>query len=550
MMSGFLLAAVVGAPAVAAMLMVVLSPPAATAGKWAVRGSAVAVVGAVGSLILTGADAAPTAVLELTDGHQVGLVADRATATIAVLTAAVSLVVQSFATRSLRGDPRASRFFVSSCLLTAATASTAVSADAIGLGVAWLATSVALTGLLRHRYEWDEAHRAARLTARTFVLGDLALLTAIAIATSSLGGIDLRALEGAARALESSRLDIFGAGWDRLDAVAVLLVIGGLCRSALIPAHRWLPATLAAPTPVSALLHAGVVNGIGVLLIRFSPVVGSSSAAMSLAFATGAVTAIIATAIMLIRTDVKGSLVWSTAGQMGFMTVQLGVGAFGAALFHLIGHAMYKASLFLGAGGSISASARRRHFSEPPKTVGRTTRTITAAVMPMVGLVAAIGLVDPSGSSAAKVLIGFFGWVTGARLVEGWLLSAPMSPSTAAATVLLGAGWPLAYVSAVTVFERFVGSAAPMNAPGAVTTPWLIGTIIVAAAGAAPLTMSPVHIGLRWRRRVFATLVGWGIPAYASRAAATSSWRHRAGGSGDSAVSTVARRSTRRSASG
>jgi NADH:ubiquinone oxidoreductase subunit 5 (subunit L)/multisubunit Na+/H+ antiporter MnhA subunit len=117
---------------------------------------------------------------------------------------------------------------------------------------------------------------------------------------------------------------------------------------------------------------------------------------MALAFAVGAVTALFGTAVMLVRTDVKGALVWSTSGQMGFMVVQLGVGAFAAALFHVVGHALYKAALFLGAGDAISAHGR----PDPATHLG--LDHAAALTSPMTRCM--VGVVAPLGSLRARAL--------------------------------------------------------------------------------------------------------------------------------------------------
>ncbi len=120
-----------------------------------------------------------------------------------------------------------------------------------------------------------------------------------------------------------------------------------MARAGSFPLHGWLPATAATTTPVSALLHAGFVNAGALLLLRYAAV--PSAVGPWVVAVAGAITMIVATLAMLTRPDVKGRLVQSTAAQMGFPALGLRLGAFGVALVHAIGHALYKASLFLGA---------------------------------------------------------------------------------------------------------------------------------------------------------------------------------------------------------
>lgn len=493
----FLLLPVLGPLAAAALILLGRVTPDSGA-RWALAGAGVATVGSLALLVATAADGPVALVAESDDGRAiVGLVADRTGAVLAALTSAVALVVLSFAGRALQADPRASRFFATASVLTAATTSVALMATLAGVAAAWVVTSVALVVLLGHRAGWTASATAQRRTGATFAVGDLALLVAVVVSVVAVGDLDLRALGADAAALDTSTLHL----------VAVLLVVAGVCRSALIPAHRWLSSTLAAPTPVSALLHAGVINGIGVLLIRTHPLVGESAPAMALTFATGAATAVIATAVMLVRHDVKGGLVWSTAGQMGFMAVQVSVGAFAAALFHLVGHAMYKAAAFLGAGGSVSAVARSRHLPRPVETVSRPVAIALAALLPAAGIAAAFVAVDPDGSTAAKVLVATFGWLAGARLVHGWLRAAPASSSAVGLAVAGGVVAPFTYVAAITGFERFVADSAPMTAPSAVGTVPVVATIAVVALATLALFVGGSTAG---RQRVFALLHGFG----------------------------------------
>lgn len=123
-----------------------------------------------------------------------------------------------------------------------------------------------------------------------------------------------------------------------------------MARSVQVPFHAWLPETMDAPTPVSALLHAGIVNAGGILLIRFAPIVARVPEACLMLSVVGTVTIVVGALAMSQQVRLKQSLAWSTIGQMGFMTVQCAVAAFPAALLHLLGHGAYKAKAFLRSG--------------------------------------------------------------------------------------------------------------------------------------------------------------------------------------------------------
>ncbi len=140
----------------------------------------------------------------------------------------------------------------------------------------------------------------------------------------------------------------------------MLLVFGAITKSAQFPFHTWLPLTLETPTPVSALMHAGIVNGGGYLMIRMSPLVGEVPWAMTTLAIFGAVTACYASVVMLTQTSVKNFLAYSTIAQMGFMILQCGLGAYPAAMLHIIAHSLYKAYAFLNSGSVIKERGSMR----------------------------------------------------------------------------------------------------------------------------------------------------------------------------------------------
>lgn len=509
-------------PALAAVAIVASPPvgwstPTGAVGdrsqRWALRAAAAAFVVAVVVTVVVAVDGPVAAVINGNDGAALfGLYATRVTTLLGLLTTGVGLVVQSFAGRNLQGDLRGRRFFVLASLLTAATTSVALAATLVLLCAAWIVAGISLTALVAHRATWGPAPRSARRTRRNLQVGDGALLLATVLVIAAVGEIDLRAPAEAARELSVASVPLLGGNVALV--VAVLLAVASVSRSALVPLHQWLPSTIAAPTPVSALLHAGVVNGAGVLLIRLAPVFGTSATATHLAFAAGAVTACYATTVMLVRTDVKGNLAWSTAGQMGFMTVQVAIGALGAALLHIIGHGMYKAALFLGAGNSVTA--HHRHEQRPaPYAVSRALRLGVALVAPAAALPAAYLIIDPHLTSAAFVLVTVFAWGTAARAVYGWLHSAPVRPAAAVATAVLGAtAGVFAYLGGLAALESFVEPALPEELAEPVSAALLVATLAVIALVFAVVGLAPGERMRRVRSQVY-TLVLTSAPVAA-----------------------------------
>jgi len=498
-----LLLVVPALPLSAAAAIAVARPVGERSSRWAVRAASAAFVVAVTVAVVVAVDGPVAAVVEGADGNAlVGLHATRVTALLGLLTTGVGLVVQSFASRNLQGDLFGRRFFVLASLLTAATTSVAFAATLGLLCASWILAGLALAALITHRATWQPARRSARRTLRSLWVGDGALLVATLLAVVSVGEIDLRSPAGAAEELANASIPVLGG--NVLAAVAVLLAVAGISRSALVPVHQWLPCTIAAPTPVSALLHAGVVNGAGMLLVRLAPVFGASVAATHLAFAAGAITACYATTVMLVRSDVKGNLAWSTAGQMGFMTVQVAIGALPAALVHIVGHGMYKAALFLGAGGSVTA--HHRHRNRPaPDVVARSVRLGVALLVPSAALWGAYLVINPHLSTATRVLVTVFAWATAARAVNGWLRSAPLRPVPAVATAAVGAvAGVFAYLGGLTAVETFVASSLPGEVAEPVSPALLVATLAAFALVVAVVGLTPGERMRRLRSRVYA----------------------------------------------
>ncbi|MBY0315662.1 MAG: hypothetical protein K2Q26_09090, partial [Bdellovibrionales bacterium] len=152
-----------------------------------------------------------------------------------------------------------------------------------------------------------------------------------------------------------------------LSLVAVLFALAALVQSAQFPLHGWLLEVMETPTPVSALLHAGVINAGGFLLIRYSHLITLSPSAMNLLIAIGALTALFGSLVMMTQTSVKVSLAYSTIAQMGFMMLECGLGVFSAALLHIIAHSAYKAHAFLSSGETVRLAQPAKSLQPSPQ---------------------------------------------------------------------------------------------------------------------------------------------------------------------------------------
>lgn len=484
-MAGVVFTVAVAAPWVGVVLAALLPASAGTAARAAAgatsTGAAAAVAGAVLGVL---------GVLPPSAGVWAG---DAVAVMMLLLVLGLGGVVQVFALRYLRGDGRQRWFAVWANALTGSTVVMVCAGSVVTFTAGWVASGVSLVFLLNMYRSLPLARQGVRRTGLSFLIGDVALVVAVMILTVTVGG-DVRLAEvGAVAATLPEPVVV---------AVALLLVAAALGRSAQLPFHRWLPATLAAPTPVSALLHAGVVNAGAILLIRFAPLIAPVAVAMLVVFAAGAATLVYATAVRLVKPDVKGRLVFSTAGQMGFMMMAVGLGAFAAAVFHLIGHALYKSALFLAAGTGVATQADQRTWPVPePASRMRTVAAIVLAVgLPVAVLVAAKAMLAPEARPASLGLLGFVAVTAAAGVAAG--LGRRMTPATVAAAAIGITGLGFFYIAFLGLFEHLI--AAPAAAVPA--SPWLLLIPAAFLAGLALLVRSPRGAGVLHRSLYARTL--------------------------------------------
>ncbi|WP_290798256.1 proton-conducting transporter membrane subunit [Flavihumibacter sp. UBA7668] len=271
---------------------------------------------------------------------------------IMALVALVALTIGSFSLRYLRGDRQQAAFYLNLTALVP-TIFLMVGADHLLLLLAtWAISNGLLTRLMLHKTEWEAARQSALLARRNFILG-IAFLAAAFLLFYQLTG------ETSLQAILATSMDPY---WKITGCLLVLLA--AMTQSALWPFHRWLTSSLNSPTPVSALMHAGLVNGGGFLLARFAPLYLKEPVLLNILFVAGMITALTGTLWKLMQTDIKRMLASSTMAQMGFMIVQCGLGLFPAAIAHLCWHGLFKANLFLASGAA--AKEKRLDLDYPP----------------------------------------------------------------------------------------------------------------------------------------------------------------------------------------
>jgi NAD(P)H-quinone oxidoreductase subunit 5 len=269
-----------------------------------------------------------------------------------MLVSFVGWMVARFSLRYLAGEAHRDRYFCWLGFTICAVGLMAISDHLALLLGAWIAASLGLHQLLTHYGDRPAARDAAWMKFGVSRLGDVLLLIGIVLISRELGTLSLSQIYEQSTLLASAE----GPSRAALATIAWLLVLGAAIKTAQFPFGFWLPATMEAPTPVSALMHAGIVNAGGYFLIRTSPLLAASPEALATLAIVGAATALLGGLVMLTQSSVKQALAYSTIAQMGFMMLQCGLGAYSAAMLHLIAHSLYKAYAFLASGDVLVTS--------------------------------------------------------------------------------------------------------------------------------------------------------------------------------------------------
>jgi NAD(P)H-quinone oxidoreductase subunit 5 len=329
------------------------------AGRLATGFAALATVltGAAAILLLRhGAETAHGLALAALAPFELSLRLDGIALTMSLLVTFLGTVVLQFSRRYLAGDPGQARFFSWMSLTLSAVLLVVLSSNLLLLWMAWVATSLCLHRLLLFYPGRAGAVFAARKKFIISRIADLCLLGAIILLYQSFGTLDFDRIFAQVEAGTSVSLTLPG----------LLLVACAALKSAQFPFHSWLPDTMETPTPVSAFMHAGIINAGGFLIVRLSPLLVRAPGALNLLAVIGALTAAFGAVVMLPQPSVKRALAFSTIAQMGFMMLQCGLGAFGLALVHIVAHSLYKAHAFLHAGSTIGAVPRATQSLRTP----------------------------------------------------------------------------------------------------------------------------------------------------------------------------------------
>ncbi len=398
----------------------------------------------------------------------VGTFVDGQTVLLLVIVTTVSLLVHIYSSEYVKGDKRFVHYFAFLSLFTGAMLFFVMAQNLVQLIVGWELVGVCSFVLIGHWWE-DRSNTDAALKAfLTNRVGDIGLIVGMVILWGTFQTFDIHTINSTISALPGEfHLALLMASIALMAAVA--------SKSGQFPLHTWLPDAMAGPTPVSALIHAATMVVAGIYMIaRLYPVffegLSISSSSINLMAFIGGFTALIGAGLAFTQWDIKKVLAYSTVSQLGYMVMALGVGAWTAALFHLLTHAFFKACLFLGAG-SVSHAAHHtfdmREMGGLRKHMPHTYRTFIIASLALAGIFPLAGF-----WSKDEILLGAF---------KGQQNGYPLMLIFGAVVALMTAAY-MTRVVWYTFFGEYRGHGTPHESPKAMTAPlWTLASLAVVA---------------------------------------------------------------------
>jgi NADH-quinone oxidoreductase subunit L len=372
-----------------------------------------------------------------------GFYIDRLSAVMMVLIAGVGMIIYIYSVGYMYQDPQERRYLSLISFTTTVLLCMVSSVNLMMLFLAWQVISCLLY-VLAHNHSHEATRKGAVRTFTLLRVGDVAFLSGIVLAYQLYGTLEFQPLFA-----KAAELPIMLSPWPGIEisgttVITLLLFIGVMSKSAQFPLFIWLPGYLYAPTPATALLHAGIINAGGFLINRLAPLFGLSSTTLHVALVVGTLTAILGATMMLVQNDIKKTLGFSTIGQMGYMIMECGLGAFSLAVFHLIAHGLFKATMFLNCGNVIHKARQEPAFphADPHAEEQEFSRLtwstgfVTTLLIPLLILLVTHGVLHiPLLESQGTVIFLFFIWVTSSqailtlirlRAVASWKVSVAM----------------------------------------------------------------------------------------------------------------------------
>ncbi len=315
---------------------------------------------------------------------EVGFLIDQLTVLMMCVVTFVSLCVHVYTIGYMHDDPGYQRFFAYISLFTFAMLMLVMSNNFMQLFFGWEAVGVVSYLLIGFWYTRPSAVFANMKAFLVNRVGDFGFVLGIAGIVHFTGSLDYRDAFAAGPEIAAAKLALTsGTSVSAITLICLCLFVGAMGKSAQVPLHVWLPDSMEGPTPISALIHAATMVTAGIFMVaRLSPLFELSEAALSFILIIGATTALFMGFLGIVNNDIKRVVAYSTLSQLGYMTVALGASAYGAAIFHLMTHAFFKALLFLAAGSVIIGM----HHEQDMRKMGG-----LAKVMPITAITCWIG---------------------------------------------------------------------------------------------------------------------------------------------------------------
>jgi NADH-quinone oxidoreductase subunit L len=355
---------------------------------------------------------------------------DTLTAVMLVVVTSVSSLVHLYSWGYMSEDPSQPRFFAYLSLFTFAMLMLVTADSLVQMFFGWEGVGLASYLLIGFWYHKPSANAAAIKAFVVNRVGDFGFSLGIFAAFLVFGTVSIPEILSVAPSYAGSTIGFLGYRIDTITLICILLFIGAMGKSAQLGLHTWLPDAMEGPTPVSALIHAATMVTAGVFMVcRLSPLFELSETATTLVTYVGAATALFAATVGTTQTDIKRVIAYSTCSQLGYMFFAAGVGAYGAAMFHLFTHAFFKALLFLGAGSVIHAM----HHEQDMRYYGGLRKHIPLTLWAMMAGTLAITGVGVIG------IFGFAGFYSKDAIIEAAFASGTQAGGVAFAVAVFAA---------------------------------------------------------------------------------------------------------------
>lgn len=425
-----------------------------------------------------------------------GMLIDGLSCTMMLVVTGVGLLVHVYSMAYMHDDEDQGRYFTYLNLFVGAMLILVMADNYLLMFVGWEGVGLCSYLLIGFWYTRQSASDAGKKAFVVNRVGDVGFVLAVLLLFVTFQSVDFLVVQHQLEGIKASHGEGHGAAAGAvLTAIALLLFMGAVGKSAQVPLHVWLPDAMEGPTPVSALIHAATMVTAGVyMMARSALLYDVAPVALDVVAVVGVLTALFAASMAMVATDIKRVLAYSTVSQLGFMVFALGVGAYAAAIFHLVTHAFFKALLFLGAGSVIHALGGEqdmRRMGGLRRALPTTHWTMATATLAIAGIFPLAGFWSKDEILASAMKAGGWG-------ILGWLAA------SAAAFMTAFYMFRLLYLTFYgdSKLEPEVASHVH-EAPGAMRTPLLL-LALLSALGGVVLGFPPEHGVLhRWLEPVF-----------------------------------------------